>query len=65
VEDIGLNGNLAAKWSFYTHILSHNAVYLHDEEDELVWTWKKSSGILPTKQGYESLSINLVVGDKK
>jgi hypothetical protein len=43
----------------YTNILSHNAIRLCDEYDELVWSWNNINGFLLAKMVYEHISINL------
>jgi hypothetical protein len=56
-DDLGLNGALVDEWRAYTNLLSHNAIRLRDEDDELVWSWNKINVIMSTKLAYEALSI--------
>lgn len=50
---------LVDEWRAYTNLLSHNAIRLHDEDDDLVWSWNKINGVLLVMLACKALSINL------
>lgn len=54
-EDLNLQGNLAAEWSSYISQLNHSAIVIQDQDDELMWTQNKPTGMLTAKLGYEAL----------
>jgi hypothetical protein len=51
-KDLGLKIYLEIEWRAFTRLLSHNAIFLLDEEDRLVWTWNRDFGTITAKLGF-------------
>jgi hypothetical protein len=55
-EELGLMGVLEGEYRSYTQTLTHNGIFVCDEDDELVWTWNRASRTLIAKLHYEVLA---------
>jgi hypothetical protein len=53
-EDLELQDDQAVEWTQYINLLKHNAICLHDHDDELKWSRNQTTGVLTTKLGYAS-----------
>ena len=49
-------GQMAKEQNSYVRLLAHNVVYLHESNDELVWSWNSTTRCLIEKLAYEALN---------
>jgi hypothetical protein len=60
-EDLGLEGGLAEEWSGFLSMLRSSGVTLNSDEDNVVWSWNKSTGSMTAKLAYDALITQDVV----
>jgi hypothetical protein len=51
--------------AMYTASLRHSAIKLKDEEEKIIWSKKKASGMYTATLGYEAKAVESEEGERK